>query len=349
MTIASAAHLAGRAFHILFGERNKQHKNNLLIILATSFLITFCLPVLAISVGLQMIEDRVTGFFNLLQDVFDDLFGGVYNTSEADLQRWMEEDLPNLSDLTKEDYPSLKLAYAISYYYQAIGKESIFSLPGDFISIFENRKTDECLEIIQQQYGLEFSPDQEKALAALGEQLMINTNPELVLYGVSGGQLLDVPENTYYPGSDPRCATIWNEAYSIGGGNPYYYFAITGDWSPRQCTTYAWYRFYQYYGYSPGATGDGRSFAAEVVRAHSDRFVLRYAPAAGSIMSFPPTGENIHGHVGFVEKVEGDYMWYSEGNYCGGGIRMNTKVSISSLTRARCGNSACIAYAVPTG
>ena len=44
MTIASAAHLAGRAFHILFGERNKQHKNNLLIILAASFLITFCLP-----------------------------------------------------------------------------------------------------------------------------------------------------------------------------------------------------------------------------------------------------------------------------------------------------------------
>ena len=50
-----------------------------------------------------------------------------------------------------------------------------------------------------------------------------------------------------------------------------------------------------------------------------------------------------------LEKTYMDMLVYSEGNYCGGVIRMNTKVSISSLTRARCGNSACIAYAVPTG
>ena len=48
---------------------------------------------------------------------------------------------------------------------------------------------------------------------------------------------------------------------------------------------FAWGRFYEIHGYSPGFTGDGWDCAKQLVRAHPDKFKLSNTPAVGSIFS----------------------------------------------------------------
>ena len=351
--IAAASRIASRAAGFLFSENGKQQKSSFVAVLLIGILVTFCFPVIAISSGMQMLQDRISDLFD-----WSDFYSGLFDQSEEEIdqafQRWMETDYPQLQNYSESAYPSLEMAYGISFYYQVIEGHSIFDEGIDFISIFTEDDREKVIEEIENIYQIDVPDNQQSSIASLGDSLSEVTEPDSIIPLIvdtsqGSGDLALYPENTYYTGGDPRAAAIWREAYHIGGGNPFYYFAIHGGWSPNQCTTFAWYRFYQVYGYDCGARSDGRYFAASVVNSHPDRFSLQYYPAAGAVVSFPPTATNSHGHVGFVEKVEGDYLWYSEGNYDGGGIRLNTKMNISSLTRAKCGSSWCIAYAVPKG
>lgn len=82
-----------------------------------------------------------------------------------------------------------------------------------------------------------------------------------------------------------------------------------------QCTWFAWSRFYQVYGFDSGARGNGKTNAAEIVKAHPDLFKLSSTPSAGSVFSMEKnTLIPKCGHVGFVEAFDGDYLWISEGN-----------------------------------
>lgn len=99
-------------------------------------------------------------------------------------------------------------------------------------------------------------------------------------------------------------------------GNPF---------SPGQCTWYAWSRFYQVYGYDSGARGNGKTNAAEIVRAHPDKFVESSTPAPGGVISFDGVGP---GHVAFIEAVEGDTIWLFDGNYGGNGTLWLHKTTI---------------------
>lgn len=101
---------------------------------------------------------------------------------------------------------------------------------------------------------------------------------------------------------------------------------LTKDWSKfilagnpfalPQCTYYAWSRFYQVYGFSSGAFGNGKDNAREIVAAHPDKFTLSNMPSGGAVFSaqantlYPELG-----HVGFVEAYDGTNLWISEGNY----------------------------------
>lgn len=100
---------------------------------------------------------------------------------------------------------------------------------------------------------------------------------------------------------------------------------VTGNWDAfkvssnpfalGQCTYFAWSRFYQVYGYDSGARGNGKTNAAEIVKAHSDKFVLSSTPAAGSVYSIEKNSlYPEYGHVGFVEAYDGEYIWLSDGN-----------------------------------
>lgn len=101
---------------------------------------------------------------------------------------------------------------------------------------------------------------------------------------------------------------------------------LTKDWSKficagnpfamPQCTYYAWSRFYQVYGFSSGAFGNGKDNAREIVAAHGDKFTLSNMPSGGAVFSAQAnTLYPQFGHVGFVEAFDGTNLWISEGNY----------------------------------
>lgn len=101
---------------------------------------------------------------------------------------------------------------------------------------------------------------------------------------------------------------------------------LTKDWSKfilvgnpfamPQCTYYAWSRFYQVYGFSSGAFGNGKDNAREIVAVHGDKFSLSSTPSGGAVFSaMANTRYPEFGHVGFVEAFDGTNLWISEGNY----------------------------------
>ena len=92
-----------------------------------------------------------------------------------------------------------------------------------------------------------------------------------------------------------------------GYNNPYSRARLYG-----QCTWFAWGRFYELYGYSPGFTGDGWNCAKQLVRAHPDKFELSSNPQVGSIFSC--IGRN---HVGIVVGWDGKNITIQEGNLDG--------------------------------
>lgn len=89
--------------------------------------------------------------------------------------------------------------------------------------------------------------------------------------------------------------------------NPYAQAKLYG-----QCTWFAWGRFYELYGYSPGFIGDGRKCVDQLLSAHADKFERSTTPKAGAV--FSSIGRN---HVGIVIDVKGDILVIQEGNLDG--------------------------------
>jgi surface antigen len=69
-----------------------------------------------------------------------------------------------------------------------------------------------------------------------------------------------------------------------------------------QCTWFAWGRFYEIYGYSPGFTTNGNGCVNQLLTAHGDKFVKSNTPVAGAVFS-TGLGEE-YGHVGIVVEVD---------------------------------------------
>lgn len=122
-----------------------------------------------------------------------------------------------------------------------------------------------------------------------------------------------------------------------------------GNTCAYQCTTYAKYRFTQVYGVTYDSNGNGIEVAPNIVASSnvSPYFQLTSTPTAGSIGSC--TTDSSAGHVFFVERVDGDTMWISEGNVENdtlpyGGLWFNHPVSVSTYQ-----NEKMATYANPIG
>ena len=89
-----------------------------------------------------------------------------------------------------------------------------------------------------------------------------------------------------------------------GSNNPYSVANLYG-----QCTWFAWGRFYEIYGFSPGFTGNGWDCAEQLVNAHPDKFKLSDTPTVGAIFSC--IGRN---HTGIVIGWDGTNITIQEGN-----------------------------------
>lgn len=79
-----------------------------------------------------------------------------------------------------------------------------------------------------------------------------------------------------------------------------------------QCTWFAWGRFYELYGYSPGFTGNGNQCVDQLVAVHPDKFEKSDTPKAGAV--FSGVG---HNHVGIVIAWDGTNITIQEGNIDG--------------------------------
>lgn len=99
----------------------------------------------------------------------------------------------------------------------------------------------------------------------------------------------------------------FNNTEAWGSNNPYSRVGLYG-----QCTWFAWGRFYEIHGYSPGFTGDGWKCAKQLVSAHPDKFKISSTPAVGAIFSC--IGRN---HVGIVIGWDGTNITIQEGNLDG--------------------------------
>ena len=92
-----------------------------------------------------------------------------------------------------------------------------------------------------------------------------------------------------------------------GTNNPYSRANLYG-----QCTWFAWGRFYEIYGYSPGFIGDGWKCVDQLLQAHPDKFIKSNEPAVGAVFSC--VGRN---HVGIVIGWDGKNITIQEGNLDG--------------------------------
>ena len=92
-----------------------------------------------------------------------------------------------------------------------------------------------------------------------------------------------------------------------GSNNPYSRANLYG-----QCTWFAWGRFHEIYGYSPGFIGDGWKCVDQLLQAHPDKFVKSNEPAVGAVFSC--VGRN---HVGIVIGWDGENITIQEGNLDG--------------------------------
>lgn len=110
---------------------------------------------------------------------------------------------------------------------------------------------------------------------------------------------------------------------SIGDFNMNPDFSNTAAWISEnpyaanymgQCTWFAWGRFYEIYGYSPGFTGNGYQCVSQLLNAHGDKFYQSDTPVAGSVFSTNGVTRN---HVGIIVAVDGDTITVQDGNYDG--------------------------------
>ena len=148
--------------------------------------------------------------------------------------------------------------------------------------------------------------DTEKKEPSIGD-ITVLPEPDVsdkddIITAPSGGYISSVKNALKL---DNYISLDWSKFITIG--NPF---------ELGQCTYFAWSRFYQVYGFSSGAFGNGKDNAREIVAVHGDKFSLSSTPSGGAVFS---TQKNTLypqcGHVGFVEAFDGTNLWISEGNY----------------------------------
>ena len=151
--------------------------------------------------------------------------------------------------------------------------------------------------------------------------------------GYFGSSEITEKEDSYYANGTPLNDLMWAKVFT--NGNPFPQFPRNYD--GRQCTAFAWYRFYQEYKFDSGARGNGKDNAREITLTHPNRFILSNTPAPSSVFSsFKLTVGDPNGHVGFVEKYDGKYIWISHGNVNHHGIFINQKWKFSDFQEHYC-------------
>ena len=210
-----------------------------------------------------------------------------------------------------------------------------------------------CWTEFEQAFGITISSSIKKVASTVYNEIKHSS------YNVSssGNLLDDYPEDTQLASGSSEAIAFWNQIQSDynSATNKFTGYWGHADW--RQCTTFASWRLWKATNGTHGtAGGDGKNVATNLVNAYPNEYELSTTPKAGAIFSVYKGSKNA-GHVGYIEKVEGDYLWFSDGNIAIGvgnstggasdsGIRINKKCKISEFVHLFKGGQS-ITYANP--
>lgn len=269
---------------------------------------------------------------------------------------WFNNEYPSFSAYTTEDVPQLYFAEAIScYYYVGYGyslfdsNQTYYMTLDQYIYYFQQDYTEEEIYDFLETYtgnaleddsSVPWRADMRKNISTLTSKFKSAS-----ANGINGSvEMLDYPEDTYLPYSSAECQSLWSTIVADINAN----LSISKTYTnSMQCTTFANWRLWKYTGHGvrpDGTHGNGSTMAKNLADNYPEEYELSYTPKAGAIFSAGGiTGQ--HNHVGFVEKVEGDIMWISDGNINGGGIRINYRWNIDYFNNTKYGGD--VIYAIP--
>lgn len=271
---------------------------------------------------------------------------------------WFNNEYPSFSAYTTEDVPQLYFAEAIScYYYVGYGyslfdsNQTYYMTLDQYIYYFQQDYTEEEIYDFLETYtgnaleddsSVPWRADMRKNISTLTSKFK---SASASSNGINGTvEMLDYPEDTFLAYSSAECQNLWSTIVSDIKSNP----AISNTWiGSMQCTTFANWRLWKYTGHGvrpDGGNGDGSTMAETLVNNYPDEYELSSSPKAGAIFSTGRINSSMN-HVGFIEKVEGDIMWVSDGNVSGGGIRVNYRWNIDYFNNTKYRGD--IIYAIP--
>lgn len=244
--------------------------------------------------------------------------------------------------------------------YEACFEETSLKTYKD-VETYSIDKDDKCWKKIEDLYGISISATTKSDVSLIYEQ--IHYSPYYQEYvAVTGvgtvGELYlpeKYPEGSAFEGGSDKAVTLWNQVKTESRGNfslsPYY----------PQCVDFAHWRFWTMYKQDWSGAGNGKECAGNIVATFPDAsratkegyyFTLSNQPSGGAVFSVGPTSSNPWGHVGFVEKVEDGYVWFSDGNVSlggyveGQGIRVNNKMKVDRFLNGEPCYGACT-FAAP--
>ena len=198
----------------------------------------------------------------------------------------------------------------------------------DFMYLKYNPDKDETWSNLENLLDIELSDSTIQNIVEIAKQ--IDGYVEQQVYEGDIDQLFNgEPMILYFENPDGQ--EMWDRIFADHYNNLSVMHSGNWDRSNPQCTDFASWRCWKQYGHGT-ANGNGSQVAGNLVRTYPEEFVLSRNPKSGAIFSYS-LGQ--FGHVGYVEKVEGDIMYLSEGNAGASGsindhsIKLNCQISIS--------------------
>lgn len=215
---------------------------------------------------------------------------------------------------------------------------------------------DDCWKNVENLYGISITKTNVKNFSNIYKLIHESRFYSTADTGIVGELFNETtyPENSSLIGNTSETSTFWNAMYadSANGSN----FSV----SPfnKQCVDISHWRFWALYETDWSGAGNGCQCVGNIVSTFPDEthttpngyyFVNSTEPSGGAV--FSRVKVEPWGHTGMIEKVEGDYLWFTDGNVKISGInkgaRVNYKVKIGEFLNSSSYCAGGCTFAVP--
>lgn len=215
---------------------------------------------------------------------------------------------------------------------------------------------DECWKKVEDLYGISITKANVKNFSNIYKLIHESRFYSTADSGIVGELFNEskYPENTILAGNSAEGKEIWSNmlADSSDGTN----FSVSSY--NKQCVDISHWRFWTLYGVDWSGAGNGVDCVNNIVSTYPDSshttpdgyyFANSTQPSGGAVFSRVRTTP--YGHTGMIEKVEGDYLWFTDGNvYLLGatkGVRVNYKIAIDDFLNSSAYCAGGCTFAVP--